>query len=185
MGVGTDDEERERRAGYFKRAGIPTRLWKATTKDYATKARDLFSYLGSPARAEDLGNGIGLALYGSPEVRSDVFALVAKGHAAAGQSVMLITTHALLYFMDTDADKRRELSKVKHLFLEGFEKDFAQGAECPYTYYQQIEVEEFLQSRRDAGLINNFSVHNRWTAVKWWSRDFIAATGAAVREIKL
>lgn len=111
--------------------------------------------------------------------------MVAKAHAAAGHSVQLLTTHTLQHFISTDADRRKELAKIKHLFLEGFEKDFAQGGECPYTYYQQIEIEEFLQSRRDAGLINNYSVVNQWSSVKWWTREFIAAQGVAVQEIKL
>lgn len=114
-----------------------------------------------------------------------MFGLIAKGHAAAGQSVIFLSIHAMLHFIEHDAERRTELAKIRHLFLDGFEKDFAQDGGCPYTYYQQIEVEEFIRGRRDAGLVTNFSTHNKWDAVKWWSRDFIAAQGEAVVKIGL
>ena len=182
---GTDEDERKRLVERFQKAAIPPRLWKAKAKDYRSKAPTLFDYLESDARSDDIANGIGIALYGNPAIRTDVFGMVAKGHAAAAQSVQLLSVHRLLYFMEHDDERKRECAKVKHLFVDGFEKEFTTDATSPYTYYQQIEIEEFLQSRRDAGLLNHYSVSNKWSAVKWWTREFIAAQGAAVVEIKL
>lgn len=149
------------------------------------KAPDLFAYLNSDLYGNDTQEGRGICLYGDAALRSDLLALIAKGHAAAGRSTMFLTVHALLYFIEHDQEKRTELAKVKNLFIDGFERMFTKEYDCPYTFYQQVEIEEFLTGRRNSGLINNFNTHHAWSSVRWWSRDFIAANAEVVREIKL
>lgn len=176
-------EEREVVQHRLASAGIPRRLYGLKRADFRGKAADLFAYVDSAAYAADTAANRGLCVHGDAAHRTDAFGLIAKGLAAAGQPVQYLTVHALLYFIENDAERRAQLAKTRHLFIDGFEKEFTKDYDCPYTFYQQTEVEEFLESRRNAGLINNYSTRNRWSALRWWSRDFISANAEAVREI--
>lgn len=134
----------------------------------------LLAYLRSDAYTDDLENGVGICLTGNPAIRSDLLALVAKGLALNNRSTWFCSVHYLVQMLDngTDEDKAK-LGKHGNLFVDWFEKDFGNG-ECPYTYMQRAEVEEFLSARHRAGLATSFAATTAWNKLRWWSRDFIA-----------
>lgn len=108
----------------------------------------------------------------------------AKGFAIAERHVFYCTLHAFIYFLESNDDRRKMLTRCKYLFLDGFEKDF-RSEEVPYTLYQRMEVEDFLKARIDAGLVNNFAACRRWGQLRWWSADFINGMTSYVRDIAL
>jgi hypothetical protein len=179
------DDEREVMLGRFAAANLPITVRNLSRSMFPTKrVGNLMAYLASGAYAEDLSNGIGVYIYGSADIRSQVFSLIAKPFAMSGKGVFFCSLHHLISILKSDKEKRATLARTQHLFVDMFEKEFVDGV-CPYTVWERSLVEEFLQQRITNKFVSHYSAGKKLDQLKWWSRDFLQVAEATVTQISI
>lgn len=157
---------------YLGNSNIPLRAASLTS---AHIPLDLKNYLASSAFAQDHAKGVGLNIYGNPTKRSDAMMVLAKMLTLQGRSTYFVTLHQLLSIIEGGGEKLHIVRRTKNLFIDWFERKFPKANERPYSYYQLISVEEFLQQRMYVGNVTNFGSTCAWNMHTWWSEDFLAS----------
>ena len=146
---------------------------------------DLREYVSSGMLQRDVTEGIGLNMWGRADDRSDAIMLIAKMCTLGGPSTYMVTLHQLVQIVQARSDKLRTVENVDYLFVDWFERRFANTTERPYSFYELVSVEEFLLQRKNYGKATYFGGNCVWDQHKWWSQEFLVAMSDCVVNMKV
>ncbi len=146
---------------------------------------DLRAYLGSDSFKDDQENGRGINIYGPASTRSDALMLVAKMFVFSASSTYFTTVNQCLSALEGNGEFRSTLDRIDNLFIDFFERDFKAADGRPYSFYQLVQIEDFLIRRFQSGRVTMFGSHCAWMAQKWYSRDFLSTLEANVIDIQV
>lgn len=111
----------------------------------------------------------GLAICGNAAYRLRALPVLTKELVLLQYSVRLVSLRDLTYMLNTDSEDLLGYDRVEMMCVDWFQTD---SEECPYTWSERNNVEQFLIDRVEIGLRVSITSHFKLSNMPWWSGNF-------------